>query len=167
VNHDVERLVRGLALARHPEGGWFRETWRSPETLPAQALPERFAGPRSLATSILYLLAAGEYSRFHRLNADELWCHQGGGRLHIHRLGPAGAEVVELGPEHPQALVPHGCWFAVEPAPGASWALAGCFVSPGFDFTDLVMASRAELLAAYPEQRELVLRFTPDPEPVP
>src|SRR5262245_2337175 len=79
----AEDLIRTLGLERHPEGGWFRETYRSPERVPRSALPGRFGGDRSLATTILYLLPAGEHSAFHRLRADEIWCHHAGGPMHL------------------------------------------------------------------------------------
>lgn len=160
----AEQLVRALALVPHPEGGWFRETFRSPDRVPAGALPARFPGERCLATAILYLLPAGERSHFHRLRADETWWHHEGGAMHLHLLGPGGATRLVVGPGSPQAVVPHGTWFAAEPEPGAGFALAGCGTSPGFEFEDFEMARRDALLAEHPAQRELVLRFTRGPE---
>jgi predicted cupin superfamily sugar epimerase len=161
---DAEHWIRTLSLVPHPEGGWFRETFRSAERLPASALPERFGGPRSLATSILYLLAAGERSRFHRLRADELWWHHAGGAMHLHLLEASGARMLVVSGDTPQACVPHGTWFAAEPEPGARFALVGCGVAPGFEYEDFELARRQALLAEYPAQRELVLRFTHTPE---
>lgn len=153
-------LARELRLAPHPEGGWYRETWRSPERIPAAALPARFGGERCFATSILYLLGAGDRSCFHRLKADELWTHHAGGTLWIHLLEPGGPRRLELSAREPQVSVPHGVWFASEPAPGAEYVLCGCWVSPGFEFEDFEMAARDALLQQYPAERELVLRFT-------
>ena len=149
-----------LGLAAHPEGGWFREVFRSPERVAREGLPVRFPGTRSLATSILYLLGAGERSRFHRLRADELWCHHAGGAVHLHLLERGGARTLVVGGDTPQVTVPHGTWFAAEPEPGAEFALAGCFVSPGFEFEDFELAERAALLAEFPDERERVMRFT-------
>jgi len=160
----AEHWIRTLSLAPHREGGWFRETFRSPERLPASALPARFAGERSLATSILYLLAAGERSQLHRLRADEQWWHHAGGALHLHLLDADGARRLVVSESAPQAVVPHGTWFAAEPEPGAAFVLAGCGVSPGFEYDDFELAQRQALLAEYPAQRELVLRFTRTPE---
>ena len=159
--------IRELGLAAHPEGGWFREVFRSPERVARAALPERFAGERSLATSILYLLAAGERSCFHRLRADELWCHHAGGAVHLHLLERSGSRRLVVGAETPQVTVPHGTWFAAEPEPGAAFALAGCFVSPGFEYEDFELAERDRLFAEFPRERSLVTRFTrgPDGEP--
>jgi len=142
-------MVRELGLAAHPEGGWFRETYRSPERVPAGALPARFGGNRSLATSILYLLLEGEHSR-------------------LHLLERGGARRLEVGGGTPQALVPHGTWFAAEPGDHTSmdlqgFSLASCFVSPGFEFEDFELADRETLLAEFPAERELILRFTKAP----
>ena len=161
---EAEHRIRALGLAPHPEGGWFREVFRSPERVPPAALPERFTGERSLATSILYLLAAGERSRFHRLRADEVWCHHAGGAVHLHLLEPGGALRLVVGGDTPQVTVPHGTWFAAEPEPGAAFTLAGCFVSPGFEYDDLELAERERLLAGFTGARELVTRFTRGPE---
>ena len=130
--------------------------------MPRTALPERFGGERSLATSILYLLAAGEHSAFHRLRADELWCHHAGGPMHLHMLERDGARVRVVGGATPQVRVPHGTWFAAEPAPGAAYALVGCFVSPGFEYQDFEFAGRERLLAEFPGERTRVTRFTRD-----
>jgi len=156
----AEPLVRALALVPHPEGGWFRETYRSAERLSAGALPARFSGERRFATAILYLLSAGERSYFHRLLSDETWWHHAGGAMHLHVLGAASAHRLVVGPGSPQAVVPHGQWFAAEPAPGAEFALVGCGTSPGFEYEDFELADREQLLAEHPAQRELVLRFT-------
>lgn len=156
---DAERWIGVLGLEAHPEGGWFRETWRSAETIPAAALPPRFGGDRSLATSIAYLLAEGERSHFHRLRADETWWHHAGGAMHLWFLGSASRQVV-VGAATPQAHVPHGTWFAAEPEPGASFSLVGCGVAPGFEYEDLELGRRDALLAAHPTERELIERFT-------
>jgi uncharacterized protein len=160
----AEHWIRTLSLVPHREGGWFRETYRSPERVPAAALPARFAGERALTTSILYLLAAGEHSRLHRLRGDEVWWHHAGGAMHLHLLDGGGARRLVVNGASPQAVVPHGTWFAAEPERGAAFALVGCGVSPGFEYDDFELAQRQALLAEYPAQRELVLRFTRTPE---
>lgn len=156
--------VRTLALAPHPEGGHFRETYRAGEA--ASGLPERFGGPRAMATAIVYLLRAGEHSRLHRLRADEVWHHYAGGALHLHLFEPGGAYrrlVLGHDPgrgEVLQAVVPHGCWFGAEPADGAGFALAGCTCAPGFEYGDFELGAREDLLARFPAQHALVERLT-------
>lgn len=128
-------LAEQLDLAPHPEGGWFRETWRSERTLD---LPD-YDGPRSAGTAIYYLLAPGERSAWHRVRSAELWFWHRGGPLTL-TLGGSGespAEPVEsvLGPDAPQLLVPPGVWQAARPA-GEEEVLVSCVVVPGFDFAD-------------------------------
>ena len=145
-------LARQLDLQPHPEGGWFRETWRSPMTF----APDGYEGTRSVATAIYFLLHPGERSRWHVVRSDELWFWHSGGPLTL-RLGghatpddggesgpagrtPTGAVDVLLGPEllagqQPQALVPGGTWQCAAPAADEP-VLVSCVVAPGFDFAD-------------------------------
>ena len=133
-------MVAALGLQPHPEGGWYRQTWRSSVAVQADGYPD----PRAAATSIHFLLAAGEQSRWHRVRSDELWLWQGLGPLRL-RLGgtgdaPAVREEIVVGPAPAagyllQALVPAGEWQAAEPL-GAAGALVACVVAPGFEFAD-------------------------------
>ena len=125
-----------LGLEPHPEGGWYRETWRVPGTVTTPY------GDRSPATCIAFLLQPGESSRWHRVRSGEMWLWQAGGPLLL-RLGgtadaPQEAAVVELGPGD-QHLVQPGEWQAAEPGRDQA-VLVACVVSPGFDFDDLQMA---------------------------
>ncbi|MFO8238604.1 MAG: cupin domain-containing protein [Prochlorococcaceae cyanobacterium] len=135
-----EQLIRALELAPHPEGGHFRETYRAKAQVPTPR------GPRATSTAILFLLAAGEASHWHRIHSDEAWHHHGGGRLLIYELSPAGsARRTGLGldlaaGDRPQHVVPAGSWFAAEPAPASPWSLVSCTVAPGFDFHDFELA---------------------------
>lgn len=162
--------IRRLGLAPHPEGGHFRESYRSNERLQAGALPARFDGPRATATAIVFLLCAGECSRFHRLRADEVWHFYDGGPLLLHLLHAGGAlESIRLGRspergERLQAVVPHGVWFGAEPAPGSPYTLAGCTVAPGFEYGDFELGRRGRLVADFPAHRELIERLTPPEE---
>ena len=159
--------IEALALAAHPEGGWYREVYRCREHIERDGLPVRFPGARSLATAILFLLHEGEYSRFHRLRADEVWCHNDGGNVLMYLLEPGagtrtgrGVRKVVLGRERPLYTVPHGTWFAAEPEPGAKYVLVTCFVAPGFEFEDFELATREQLLEEYPLEQTLVRRLT-------
>lgn len=165
MSRSAEDWIAALALRPHPEGGAYRETWRSDERLSGESLPGRFGGARSLGTAIVYLLRAHERSRFHRLRADELWHLYDGGPLDLHVLVDGRHERRRLGldpaaGEQPQVLIPHGTWFAAEPASGAPFALAGCTVSPGFEFEDWELGRRDELLAAFPGARDVIEKFT-------
>jgi predicted cupin superfamily sugar epimerase len=131
-------LAEILDLAPHPEGGWFRETWRSAITVN----PDGYPGARSVATAIYFLLHPGEYSRWHVVRSDELWLWHSGGPLML-RLGRDEPVLVTLGPDvaggqRPQVLVPGGVWQSAEPA-GGEPVLVSCVVAPGFDPADFEM----------------------------
>lgn len=134
-------LADQLGLEPHPEGGWFRRTWRSGVEL----TPPGFPGPRPAATAIYYLLAPGEQSRWHQVRSDELWLHHQGGPLLL-QLGGSGDEPGDLLDEivlggdlaaghRPQGLVPAGRWQAAQPLADDA-VLVSCVVAPGFDFAD-------------------------------
>jgi predicted cupin superfamily sugar epimerase len=156
----VEFLIRELALAPHPEGGYFRETYRS------ASLDVR---GRAGSTLIYFLLPRGSVSRLHRIDADEGWHLYLGGPLDIFELDErdpaAPAQVTRLGTdfasgERPQHVVPAGRWFGAMPAEGAAYALVGCSVAPGFEFSTLEFGDRARLSATFPGSRELIDRLT-------
>lgn len=144
-------VVARLRLERHPEGGWYRETWRSP----------RLIDGRSAATAILYLLESGDRSRFHRLRtAEEAWFHHAGDPLTLHVLDAAGRRAVSLSADDPQAVIPPDTWFGATVDPPGSWALCACVVVPGFEFPDFELARRDELLRAWPDAADVVTRLT-------
>ena len=160
-------LVDQLELLPHPEGGFFRETYRDPLTL--SGLPERFAGPRVASTAIYYLLERGDMSALHRIASDEVWHHYLGGTLTVHVLHEDGRhEALRLGTnfaagEHPQAVVPAGAWFGARlegQETDDEFVLVGCTVAPGFDFQDLEIGTRAGLLAAFPQHAAVVNALT-------
>ena len=163
----AEALIRTLGLTRHPEGGYYRETFRA-APLPFE-LPGR--GARSASTAIYFLLEAGDFSAFHRVRSDEVWHFYAGAPLELHTLdGERGHARVVLGTdiergERPQHVVPAGVYQAARlTAPG--FALCGCTVAPGFDFADFELPSRAELVSLFESERELVKLLTrADAEP--
>jgi uncharacterized protein len=134
------RLAEQLDLRPHPEGGWFRETWRSPVSFS----PAGYVGQRPAATAIYFLLNPGEQSRWHVVRSDELWLWHSGGSLAVWLGGsgaePAGGAAALLGcdlgaGQRPQMLVPGGVWQRAAPA-GPEPVLVSCVVAPGFDFAD-------------------------------
>lgn len=156
-------LIRDLQLAPHPEGGWYRETYRSEESIPADSLPARYSGARSYATAIYFLLETGQFSAFHRLASDEAWFHHAGGDLEIFCIDDRGdMSVHRLGPgaQNWQAILPRGTWFAARPLEGAEFALVGCVVAPGFSFDDFELGSRAILIERYPQHAALIRALT-------
>ncbi|MCI4661522.1 MAG: cupin domain-containing protein [Neomegalonema sp.] len=131
----AQQIIEMLALSPHPEGGYFRETWRGPE------------GPdgRSIGTSIYYLLAMDDFSHWHRVDADEIWHWYAGGPLSL-SMSENGhdAEARLLGPvlaarQRPQIRVPAGWWQSATSM--GAWTLVGCTVCPGFDFAGFEMAA--------------------------
>lgn len=168
--HTVGQWIRTLKLKPHPEGGFFRETYRAADRIPRKGLLRRFPGSRSLSTAIVFLLRRGQISRLHRIKADELWHFYAGSPVLIHVLTPTGHHrLLRLGPhpgrrETPQAVVNAGCWFGAEIAGRGAFALVGCTVSPGFDFRDLELADRRDLAKRYPRHRRLIERLTPPQE---
>lgn len=129
-------LIRQLALQAHPEGGWYREIFRSAQTVqPADARPARCA-----MTAIDFLLVRGQFSAWHRVASDEAWHHLEGGPLRLWLLAPEGdaIETIVLGPASaaatPRHIVPAHCWQAAEPL--GDFAYVGATVGPGFDFAD-------------------------------
>jgi hypothetical protein len=155
-----------LGLERHPEGGYFRQTYRADVEIAQAALPARFTGPRRASTAIYFLLEAGDFSAFHRLRSDEVWHFYAGSPLIVHVIEPAGAySRIDLGSGTDnrqvfQCVVRAGCWFGSELVEGGSYALVGCTVAPGFDFEDFEMGKRLELMRAYPEHRRVIERLT-------
>jgi len=136
VNSDANAIIARLGLARHPEGGWYRETWRAPAG----------ADGRSAGTAILFLLEAGERSQWHRVDAAETWLWHAGSPIELATApgdaGPIatirlGGEV--LASERPQHVIPPHHWQAAHARDG--WALVSCIVVPGFDFAGFVLAA--------------------------
>jgi predicted cupin superfamily sugar epimerase len=163
-------LIKKLRLERHPEGGYYREAYRSPEAIYQKALPRRYDGPRVFSASIFYLLRSDEVSYFHRLRSDEIWHFYRGSRLSVFVLSPAGkVSRIRLGRNSKageifQALVPAGHWFGAAVGRPNSYSLVGCTVAPGFDFLDFELGRRDELLALYPRHRAIINKLTMPPQ---
>ena len=167
-NENTQEIITRLGLQPHPEGGYFAETFRSPQIL---KLPD--GRERAASTAIYYLLPSGVCSAWHRVNSDEVWHFYGGAPLRLVTIdrreeGKEGAEwryeEVLLGADLaqgqlPQHVVPAGVWQAAKPE-GGEWSLIGCTVAPGFDFADFEMPGRAALLEFFPQHRERILEFT-------
>jgi uncharacterized protein len=134
VSDIVDAIVEHLGLTPHPEGGWYAETWRD---TPAD-------GSRGAGTAIYYLLAAGQRSHWHRVDAAEVWHFYAGGPLRLSiNDGDGPTREVTLGRDLsvrqvPQAVVPAGAWQAAEPL--GDWTLCGCTVSPAFTFDGFELA---------------------------
>jgi len=162
---NAEYWIQKLGLEPHPEGGYYRQTYRSDLILAKESLPQ-FTGQRPVSTAIYFLLEGENFSAFHRLRSDEVWHFYLGGSLAVHvierdarysmiRLGsdPEAGEVL-------QAVVHAGCWFASQVIDKNSFALVGCTVAPGFDFDDFELARREQLTQRYPQHREIIGKLT-------
>ncbi len=158
----ANNIIELYGLKAHPEGGYYRETYRSSEWISEKALPDRFSGRRNLSTAIYFLLPEGSKSCFHRLKADEVWHFYLGGPMTLVIIHPKGTlEEVILGHDilkgqELQYIVPAGCWFAAYPNPGTLWSLVGCTTAPGFDFSDFEIAKRDELIQLYPDAKSWI-----------
>lgn len=160
LSEEAQRLIAALDLQPHPEGGFYRETFRSPAGV------EKSPGVRrNASTAIYFLLPAGAFSAWHRVTSDEGWHHYAGDPVDLHLLDEReGHRTIRLGPdvlggEVPQYVVPASTWQAAVPA-GSRYALCGCTVAPGFDFADFRMPTRAELSAAFPAAQSIVEALT-------
>lgn len=157
----ARRLIRQLDLQPHPEGGFYRETYRCSErVMRAEGIE------RSASTAIYYLLCDGAYSTWHRIRSDELWHFHAGSSLDVHVLGPQGGltthrlgNALERADAAFQVVVPAGCWFAAACAERDGFALVGCTVSPGFEFADFELADVGTITAAYPAHAAVIARF--------
>jgi predicted cupin superfamily sugar epimerase len=163
---DVRYWIEKLQLEVHPEGGYFRQSYKADLMVTKDALPAGFAGDRAASTAIYFLLEGENFSAFHRLRSDEVWHFYAGDPLILHVIEPDGKySSILLGCDPDagqvlQAVVPAGRWFASHVADWKSHALVGCTVAPGFDFEDFELATRAELVANYPQHQDLIQRLT-------
>jgi hypothetical protein len=154
---DVNYWQDKLEMSPHPEGGFYRETYRSLHTMTTDR------GVRNLATSIFYLLAGNDQSHFHRLDSDEIWYYQHGQGVVVHQFYQKEYSKTVLSPDHEmQLLIPKGSIFAAEVLERTGYVLVGCMVNPGFDFSDFHLVDRAEMMNDYPDFKELITQFTLD-----
>lgn len=167
-NITVDELVKQFNLQLHPEGEFFKETYRDKGTIAKSALPSRFKGDRSFSTAIYFLLPEGTKSRLHRIPSDEVWHFYLGDPLTIVQISPEGkigkivlGQDIQAG-QKVQHGVPARCWFGAYPNAGSRFSFVGCTVAPGFDFADFEIGKRSELLKQFPNAREEI-NFLTDP----
>jgi len=164
----VEELITLLSLTPHPEGGYYRETYRSAETIPDNVLPDRYKGDRSYGTAIYFLLTPDTFSALHRLKTDEVFHFYLGDPVEMLQLLPSGSgRVIKIGNEiksgmHLQVAVSRGMWQGSRLIRGGEYALLGTTVAPGFKFVDFEIGQRDKLLQSYPRFRDLIVALTRD-----
>lgn len=163
---EAKLIIEKLKLEPHPEGGYFRETYRCDESVDEQHLPSRYKSKRSFSTSIYYMLAGENISHFHKLKSDEVWHFYKGSPVIIHCLNEKnGYTQIKIGLNFsknilPQFVIEKGTWFAAEVEDKNSFSLIGCTVAPGFDYDDFELAIRDKLIQKFPQHEELITRFT-------
>lgn len=161
--NEVKHLVNTFNLLPHPEGGFYKETYRSPMKInAANAVELGFTEAKHCSTAIYFLLTANNFSAFHKIKSDEVWHFYKGDSLHIHVISPTGEySCIQLGNniqngEQLQAVVPANYWFASEVALGGHFSFVGCTVSPGFDFNDFEMAEKNSFLQQFPQHHTII-----------
>ena len=162
----AEAWIEQLALTPHPEGGYFREVYRSDGVIKKAALPDGFSGDRNYATSIYFLLQGDDFSSFHRIRQDELWHFHDGVPLTVHVIsGDGNYSELKLGLDPtngylPQGVVKAGSWFAATIEDSAGFSLVACTVAPGFEFADFEMPTEEALTSLFPQHADLIHRLT-------
>ncbi len=162
----AEYWIKNLELAKHIEGGFYREVYRSSIKIPVTALN----AVRDLSTSIYFLLEQGQFSAFHRIASDELWHFYYGDSLVVYEIESDGTRTEHLlGPDFEngqrfQCVIKAGSWFASRPSPESEYALTGCTVAPGFDYKDFEIAERDKLIRQFSRHEELIISLTHERE---
>jgi predicted cupin superfamily sugar epimerase len=161
----AEYWIDNLNLKAHPEGGYYKETYRSTETIPTLGLPSRFNAAKNFSTAIYFLLRSQDKSLFHRIKSDELWHYHYGSTLHIYILHETKVSEFKLGNnieagESLQVVIPANHWFGAKLVMSNTYSLSSCTVAPGFDFKDFEMAERQKLLDAFPNHSEIIIALT-------
>lgn len=163
---DKETLIETLDLQPHPEGGFFKETYRSDATIYNGHLTGKYEGDRHYSTAIYFMLTSDMFSAFHRIEQDELWFFHQGSPIELHTISEGGEHEVHiignniLNGEKPQLTVPGRYWFAAKVLQPNSHSLVSCTVAPGFDFRDFVLPSQLELMNLFPQHESVIKEFT-------
>ena len=162
----VDTLVKTLDLLPHPEGGFYKETYRSPVKLSQQCLPADFQGERNIATGIYFLIEKGNFSALHKIKSDETWHFYVGDALEVIEIDEAGnLKTTHIGPdilkgETFQYTVKANTWFGSRVAHPGQFSLVGCTVYPGFDFNDFEIAQRHDLINQFPQHEIIIIELT-------
>jgi len=160
----ASKYIKQLQLKKHPEGGYFREVYRSGEIILSIHLPKRYKSSRNFSTSIYFLLEGRQFSSFHLLQSDELWHFYDGSTVCLYIITKKGELLVKkLGRDKDcelQLTIEKQNWFAAEVEDKKSFALFGCTVSPGFDFDDFELGKREELIKKFSQHKTLITKLT-------
>ncbi len=162
----IEELIKKFELSPHPEGGYFKETYRSTGAIEHIALPMEYEGKRNYSTCIYFLLASDTFSAFHKIKQDEIWHFYDGSPIKLYMISEEGEYSEQIignnfsKGEVPQFVVPGNHWFAAKTLNKNEYSFVGCTVSPGFDFDDFILPNRLELIQKFPEHKDLITQFT-------
>jgi len=162
----LDQIIRKLDLKPHPEGGFFRETYRSAGVISHDNLGHSYKGERNYSTCIYFLLTSEVFSAFHRILQDEIWHFYDGSPIEIHTIAQDGIYTKTVigrdidREQVPQFVVPGGSWFAATVINPDDYSLIGCTVSPGFDFRDFELPLRNELISKFPQHEEIIVKLT-------
>lgn len=158
MHKEAAMLVRKLVLEKHPEGGYFKQTYRSDTIVNI----EGYDGQRNISTAIYYMLVGEQFSAFHRIRSDEIWHYYAGGPIILYAIdNESKLSRTKIGKSGmPQAVIKAGTWFAAALESRKSYCLLGCTVSPGFDYRDWERGKRDELASMYPKHKKLIDRYT-------
>jgi predicted cupin superfamily sugar epimerase len=164
--NDAASIINSLELLPHPEGGWYREVYRSDDVIPVDSLPDRYKSQHCFSTSIYFLLESHNFSAFHRISSDETWHFYLGSPVVIYIISNEG-EVAQITVgnnlsegQYLQFTIPRDSWFAARVQDINSFTLVGCTVAPGFEFADFELASKKQLIDLYPVHTDLISGLT-------
>ena len=154
------KLIQQLHLKPHPEGGFYKETYRGDTKMRLENGTER-----NSSTAIYYLLTNEDKSHFHKVLSDEIWLFHQGESITIFEIDEKGVLLKHLlgndfeKGESPQIVIPKGRWFAAQIESKSGYSLVSCIVAPGFEFEDFILADRQELLCHYPEYKDIFVEL--------
>ena len=162
---NADYWISNLQLIKHPEGGYFKETYRSSEIIKNNALNIRYNGDRNVSTSIYFLLKSDEFSAFHCIKSDETWHFYSGSPIELIIITPEGKLLKQTLGNNPknneffQFTILRNHWFAAMCIESDSYSLVGCSVAPGFDFKDFSLATKNELATKFPQHKTLIDKY--------
>ena len=186
MNNGIKKIVESLDLQNHPEGGYYKETYRSQGFITQKELCQPYGGSRNFSTCIYYLLTTDTFSAFHRIHQDEIWHFYQGIPLRIHIISPEGVyQNIDLGHINADSVIKNntslketddlkklsftlqgivfgGSWFAAEvlSEKKGGYSLIGCTVAPGFHFDDFELADRETMVSQFPKHSEVITKLT-------
>jgi len=162
----IKQIIKALEMTPHPEGGFYKESYRAKGEIKEDVLSKDYKGSRNFSTGIYFMLTEDSFSAFHKINQDEMWHFYDGDPIELHMITSSGDySCVIIGRdisnnEFLQYVVPGGVWFASRVKSKGEYSLVGCTVSPGFNFNDFVLPSRKEMTTLFPQHSSIIDELT-------